>query len=102
MKLKSTKLLFLYRSFLFRFVKFKTNNNNLKNIVHALNIKKRKTRIEYVYDEAIKYINKYYSDDLCRFKNNQCIAQRKGNKKGSFGCCRNCPLVTDKGCPSSN
>lgn len=63
MEVKSTKLLFLYRSFLFRFVKFETKNNDLKNIVQALNIKTRKARIEFVYDEAIKYINKYYSKD---------------------------------------
>lgn len=102
MELRSTKFVFLYRSFLFRIVKFKTNEKELKNIVQALNIKKRKQRIEYVYDEAIKYINEYYSDDLCQFENNQCIAQRKGKKKGKFGCCRECLLVTDKGCPSSN
>ncbi len=102
MELRNTKLLFLYRSFLFRLVKFETKNNTLKTIVNALNIKKRKQRIEYVYDEAVKYINDYYKEDLCQFKNNQCIAQRKSNNKKINGCCRVCPLVTDKGCPSSN
>ena len=102
MIVKSTKLLFLYRSLLFRHVKFETKDKELKNIVRALNIKKRKKRIEYVYDEAIKYINNYYLDDLCKFENNMCIAQRNGKRNGTFGCCRECPLVTDIGCPSSN
>jgi len=100
-ELKNTKMLFLYRSFLFRFVKFETKDEKLKVIVDALNIKKRKDRIEYVYDEAIKYINKYYSEDLCKFENNQCIAQRNNNGYTN-GCCRKCILVTDKGCPSVN
>ena len=102
MKLKNAKFLFLYRSFLFRFVNFKTDNVDLKLIVNALNIKKRKKKIEYIYDESVKIINKYYSKDLCQFKNNQCIAQRKYKSSSINGCCKMCTLVTDKGCPSSN
>ena len=33
MELKSTKFIFLYRSFLFRFVKFKTKDKKLKTNV---------------------------------------------------------------------
>ena len=101
-EVKNTKLLFLYRSFLFKFTKFKTNNKELKREVTALNIKNRKQRISYVYDEAIKEINNYYKDDLCQFENGQCIVQRQTGKGNVNGCCRWCPLVTDKGCPSSN
>ena len=100
--LKSTKLLFLYRSILFRRVKFKTDNNELRNVVNALNIKNKKNRIMYVYDEAIKYINNYYRDDLCQFIDGRCIIQRKTNSLHVNGCCYRCPIVTDKGCPSSN
>ena len=39
MELKSTKLLFLDRTFLFKKVKYETKNNTLKTIVNALNIK---------------------------------------------------------------
>ena len=99
---KNTMLLFLYRSFCFKFVQFKTYNNNLINIVDALNIKNKKKRIEYVYDDAIKYINDYYYEDLCKFENGRCIVQRKNNNDNVNGCCRMCPLVTDRGCPSSN
>jgi len=101
-EVKNTKLLFLYRIFLFKNLLFKTRKSELKTIVVALNMKKRKERIEYVYDEAIKYINAYYSDDLCKFENNQCIAQRNDGNGNISGCCRLCSLVTDKGCSSCN
>ena len=45
MKLKNTRLLFLYRSFLFRFVKFETDNKDLYLIAHALNIKDHKNNL---------------------------------------------------------
>jgi len=46
--LKNTKFLFLYRSFLFKNVVFETEDKSLLLIVKALNIKKRKLRIEYI------------------------------------------------------
>lgn len=100
--INNTKLLFLYRLSIFKLFTFKTNNEELKTIVKALNIKKRKNRIKYVYEEAIKVINKYYYMDLCKFKDNKCIAQRKNKSNTTSGCCRTCPILTDKGCPSSN
>jgi len=100
--IKNTKLLFLYRTPFFKKTKFKTDNKELKNIVKALNIKDKKERITYIYNETVKALNEYYSDDLCNFINGQCIVQRE-NKKGKFnGCCRLCPFVTNKGCPSEN
>ena len=102
MKINSTKLLFLYRTPLFHFVHFKTDKIEFKNIVTALNIKKRKERITYVFDESVKFIDNYYNKDLCKFKNGKCIVQRKTNSNHCNGCCRTCPLVTDKGCPSTN
>lgn len=102
MEVKNTKLLFLYRTFLFRFVKFTTKNKELKEVVHALNIKKRRERITYVFDEAIRVLNKYYDKDLCQFIDGKCIAQRMNNSPYVNGCCKRCPLVTDRGCPSVN
>lgn len=98
----STKLLFLYRMPFFKRVEFKTEKKELNEVVTALNIKNKKKRISYIYTETIKALNTYYKDDLCQFKNGQCIVQRN-NKKGKVnGCCRFCPIVTDKGCPSEN
>lgn len=102
MEVKNTRLLFLYRTCLFKFTRFSTNNKDLELIVNALNIKNRRKRIEYVYDEAINIINKYYYMDLCNFQNNKCIVQRKTNSDRINGCCRMCNLVTETGCPSSN
>jgi len=100
--LKSTRLLWLYRSFIFKNTKFFSKNKELETIVNALNIKNRIKRIEYVYEKAIEYINKYYSEDLCKFENNQCIVQRNLGTGHINGCCRTCSLVTSKGCPSNN
>ena len=100
--INNTKLLFLYRSILFKNIYFKTNNKKLNNIVKALNTKNKKERIAYVYEEAIKEINTYYSKDLCQFINGKCIVQRTTNSNHINGCCFKCPIVTNKGCPSSN
>lgn len=101
-EVRSIKLLWLYRSFLFKNTKFFTKNHELSEIVNALNIKNRVKRIEYVYDKAVEYINKYYVDDLCRFENNQCIVQRKMGTTNINGCCRKCALLSLKGCSSCN
>ena len=102
LEVKSIKLMFLYRNLKFKSIEFYTNNKEYKEIVKILNIKDRRNRLEYIYDEAVKYINKYYSEDLCKFENGQCIVQRKNNGQDYNGCCKRCPLVTDKGCPSVN
>ena len=101
-EIKSIKLIFLYRVLRLFGIKFYSNNREYKNFVKALNIKNKKERLEYIYDEGIKYINKYYSEDLCKFEHDQCIAQRKNGGKEINGCCKKCPLVTDNGCPSVN
>ena len=101
-EVRNINLMFLYRMFRIFGCNFYTNDDKYINIVKALNIKSKKERLEYVYDEAIKYINEYYSDDLCQFKNQQCIAQRKQGGKEINGCCKKCSLVTNIGCPSVN
>lgn len=100
--IKSDRLLFLYRLYIFRIFGFKTYFKEYEKYVYALNIKNRRKRYEYIYDEAIAEINSYYKDDLCDFKNNMCIAQRKKGGDKINGCCRMCRIVTEKGCPSSN
>ncbi len=101
-EIRKLRLLFLYRTIFFKRVTFTSEDKNLETIIKALNIKKRKQKIEFVYDEAIKYIDQYYTTDLCKFKNSQCIVQRQNNNHEVNGCCRICPLVTNKGCPSKN
>ncbi len=103
MKIKNTKLLFLYRSPLFKNIYFTTDKKELNTIVTALNIKTQKERIEYIYEEGLKVIKKYYSKDLCQFINGRCIVQRNDpTNKHVNGCCLRCPICGSKGCPSEN
>lgn len=101
-EVKNNGWLFLYRNLWCKNIEFYTKENKYKDIVKVLNIKNRKERIACIYDLAIIYVNKYYSDDLCQFVNNQCVAQRNGGSLEINGCCKKCHLVTEKGCPSSN
>lgn len=102
MELKNTKLIFLYKTFLFKKTIFTTKNKDLDNIVTALNIKDRLERIKYIYEETVKYLNTYYKDDFCNFINNQCIAQRLNKVSDINGCCKHCKNVGSKGCTTSN
>ena len=97
--INNTKLLFLYRICLFRFVHFNTSNSEMDSIVKALNIKNRKKRITYIFDEAINVLNTYYSEDLCQFKNGKCIVQREQNLDRVNGCCRLCPNTDHRQSP---
>lgn len=100
--LKNTNLLFLYRTFLFKNKTFTTKDKNLLPIVKALNIKNKRERINYIYDETVKYLNDYYNKDLCQFKNNQCIVQRQRHTTDINGCCKYCLNVGNHGCTTCN
>ncbi len=102
---KFIKRLFFYKYY--KFTKFelkgKYQNEELKNIIKALNIKKRRPRLEYIYDEIVKEIDKYYSKDLGDFKNDQCFYQRRRTDNAKYWCCYNCHLVKPgTGCPTTN
>lgn len=87
------KRLWLYRSFLYRYVTFETEDDkyNISSFINALNIKNRRKRIKYIYDAACLEIDDYYKDkNMCGFKNNQCYVQRKLNNNKFNGCCRMC------------
>lgn len=96
--------LFLYRSILCLFVKFYDNNSLIPvdNIIDCLNIKNRKKRITYIYDNLCKQIDTYYQDkNICKFEHGKCFIQKK-KKKYTNGCCRRCKYVGPTGCTSSN
>jgi hypothetical protein len=91
----------------YKFTKFNIKNNihnkDITIIEKSLNIKKRKQRITYLYDEIVKYLNEYYKDNICDFKDNQCFVQRENKSNNKYGCCLNCKYVKDGvGCISSN
>ena len=101
------KKIFFYKSFIFYntifILKGSYDNYFLSRIVKALNIKDRKKRVSYLYDEIVKYVDDYYPSTICDFKNNQCFWQRESKSNKFMGCCRGCKLVRmNKGCESSN
>lgn len=87
------------------FIKYSTelDDEELKTIIEALNIKSRYKRIYYILDKAADYIDNYYSKcRLCDFKNNKCICHRNLNKEYINGCCRLCIYQEGKGCTTKN
>lgn len=104
-KKKLLKKIFLYRSFIFRFVTFSTNQNDeeIEIIIKALNIKNRYNRIYYVIDRLCDQIDDYYKDKkTCCFKNNKCICHRKLKLEYKNGCCRKCGYQSNNGCTTKN
>ena len=102
---KFYRKLFFYKSFIFKKTTFtvETKFQEVKPIINALNIKKRKQRITYIYDEACKQIDNHYQNkNICGFKNNKCYVQQKLNNGTINGCCRMCMYQSEKGCQTKN
>ena len=102
---KFYRKLFFYKSFIFKKTYFtvETNFEEVKPIINALNIKKRKERIIYIYDEACNQIDKHYQNkNICGFKNNKCYVQQKLQNGTINGCCRMCLYQSAKGCTTKN
>lgn len=103
---KFYKKLWLYKSIIFFKTKFTYNGEvdlQTKYIVEALNIKKRKERITFVFDKTCEVIDKKYEGiNICGFCNRVC--ERFSNMKKNYldGCCRYCLYITPNGCPSKN
>lgn len=97
--------LFLYRSFLYHNIYFmlKEENEEIEKIITALNMKKRKERLLYVYEEACHEIDSFYQDqNICGFQDGKCYVQRKKNLDSINGCCRMCRFQSSKGCQTMN
>lgn len=105
-KIENKKALdkFYHRLFFYKHCKnIETNYKELKSIIKAINIKKRKEKITYIYDEACKQIDNHYKNkDICGFKNNKCYVQQKLNNGNINGCCRMCIYQSTKGCMTKN
>lgn len=94
-----------YKTFIYKNTEFIYNGENqeIKDIIEVLNKKTRLQRIAYIYDKSCEQIDKKFEgENICEFKCNQCIVQRKHNLKEKNGCCRVCRLQTSTGCPSKN
>lgn len=95
----------LYKSILFNCINFESKciDKQINIIIKGLNIKNRKQRIMFIYDEACRLIdNKSNGKNICGFKNCRCICHRKQNLNYYYGCCRMCRYKTDNGCPTKN
>ncbi len=102
---KFYRKLFFYKRFFYKKVIFKvdTNYKEIKPIITALNIKNRRQRITYIYDEACAQIDNHYQNkNICGFKNNMCYVQQKLKNGTTNGCCRFCKYQSNKGCTTKN
>ena len=102
---KFYKRLWLYRGFFYRFTKFEVENANYDVLVfvNALNIKNRRKRIEYIYEQACDELDSFYDGkNMCGFKGNQCYVQRKLKNNKFNGCCRMCIHQSKTGCKTKN
>ena len=104
---KLLKKLFIYKSILYHntlfVVKNNVSNEMIDSIINALNIKKRKKRINFIYDQSCHFIDeKNKNINICGFKNEKCYVQRKLKNGTCNGCCRMCIYQTKDGCPTKN
>ena len=104
---KLLKRLFIYKSILYYntlfVVKNNTSNEMIDSIINALNIKKRRKRINFIYDQSCLLIDeKNKGINICGFKNEKCYVQRKLKNEKCNGCCRICVYQTWDGCPTKN
>ncbi len=78
-------------------------NKDIERIITVLNIKSRRERLEYIFDESCSDIDKHFKgENICEFECGQCIVQREHKLKDKNGCCRICRLQSDTGCTSKN
>ena len=104
---KFLRKLSIYKSILYYntifVVKNDINDNMIDYIINALNIKNRKKRVTYIYDNSCKLIDDNNKNiNICGFKNNKCYVQRKLKNGKCNGCCRKCLYQTKEGCPTKN
>lgn len=101
----SLNKMFLYRSFLYKYIRFNYHGNDKKIaiLVEALNIKNRYKRIYFVIDNMCDFIDNYYKGiNICQFKKGTCLCHRSIYKNYKNGCCRKCFHQSNSGCTTKN
>ena len=94
-----------YKRFIYKNVEFIYNgkNKDIERIVKVLNIKSRRKRLEYIFDESCSDIDRHFKgENICGFECGQCMVQREHKLRDKNGCCRICRLQSDTGCTSKN
>ncbi len=102
---KFLKKIKFYKTFLYHRTCFSIKNSKnfpyVEYITEALNIKKRRERIKYIYDSSCNIIDdRVGNKNICGFKNGQCYTQR--GTKLCNGCCRKCRYQSCHGCTTKN
>ena len=66
----------------------KEEEKTIKNIINILNSKNRREKYSLIYDYACDYLdNEFQGKNLCGFKNNMCICNRKKSKEIRVSSC---------------
>ena len=103
---KFLKQLPLYRSALYLFTQFRIKSRvhaeRVEEIARALNMKKRRERVSFVYDRACDYIDRYNEENgiICAYVNGMCEDPK--HQRLPNGCCFICHMQTSTGCPTRN
>lgn len=94
-KNKKCKIHFLYQDYDIVDDSFLENHKLNKDIMdmiyitHAINIKDKKERYSYIYDQVCKFLDKEFQvNNICRFEDNLCIGVRSHcHCQSEYGCC---------------
>ena len=95
-----------YRSVLHRFTSFRVRSavheGEAESIARALNLKKRRERVSYVYDRACDFGDRYNEENgiVCAFTDGMCEDPK--HRRFPNGCCFICHMQTSSGCPTRN
>ena len=67
-----------YKSIVYKFTFFYSDNDEIGDIIEALNIKNKYKRISFIYDNVCSIIDSYVANkNFCGFKNHKCLTQQK-------------------------
>lgn len=78
------------KDFKFNYSKDFKYKEEFEKILKALNIKNKKERYSYIYDEVCDYLdNLFIKENMCEFHNDKCIANREKKFEKTCGCCVN-------------
>jgi len=68
--------------------KIDTNIRDFITIMHAINIKDKYKRFEYIYDTVCNYLDeRIINENYCEFVNDECIRDRLKGNNHKNGCC---------------
>lgn len=85
---KNKKYKVLYEGKYYEKEKLDKNIREITQLAEALNIKDKKQRLSYIYNKACDLLDSdFYGKNICNFKNNKCLHDRKDENKYD-GCCQ--------------